>query len=1031
MLKHVLKALVGTKNDRDLRRLRPLVARICELEKGLESVSDDGLRAKTAVWKSELSALHDRKALGDRLNEILPEAFAVVKSACRRLTDRGTEVPVLGRPKVWDMIPFDVQLMGGIALHQGKVAEMATGEGKTLVATLPVYLNALTGLGVHVVTVNEYLAARDSEWMGFLFRFLGLTVGCLRHDQIPDHRRAQYQADITYGTNSEFGFDYLRDNGLAGTRKEQVQRGHYFAVVDEVDSILIDEARTPLIISGPAVVHADHKTYDEFKPSIERLVAAQRRLCSRFVREAEAMLQDLRSGSNAELQGKSELERQIGLLMFRVKQGQPRLPEFLRLLEMDGTRRLMGRAELALHGDQTKELLHREKEELFFAIDEKSREADLTEKGRQALLPGDPQAFVLPDLAGRMQEIDALPGLDARQRAEQKQKAQQDFEVRAQRIHTLAQLLKAYCLYERDVDYVVHENKVVIVDEHTGRALPGRRWNDGLHQAVEAKEGVAIEQETQTYATITIQNYFRLYSKLAGMTGTAETEAQELSDIYRLGVLIIPTHRPCVRKDAQDAVFRTKREKWDAVVREIVEVHQQGRPVLVGTVSVEASEHLARLLKKTGIVYSVLNAKYHQQEAEIVTRAGQAGAVTIATNMAGRGTDIKLGPGVAELGGLHVIGTERHESRRVDRQLRGRCSRQGDPGSSRFFVALEDDLMRLFGPERILRYLGRLGVKEGDELAHPLLSRSIEQAQQRVEQHHFQARRRTLEYDDVMNRHREVIYGFRNEILGSDSVRDRLVDMMEEVVAEKVREFTDGGQDFESWNLRGLVDWANLTFPVGFTDDGLRQAARSEGEVPDSDSLYSGMSASQYALARHVHESAWRAYEVKISVENPEALRSVERYALLTAVDRQWREHLYAMDSLRTGIALRAYGQKDPLLEYKAEAFRVFTELTVQLKSEVCRNLFLTASSVGAFESFLRKLPRPALQPTLATAAPFRSDPVVSGPDSEVVEEIATEVMPATRPARGVPKIGRNEPCPCGSGRKSKHCCGGIRRNNL
>jgi preprotein translocase subunit SecA len=1021
MLKQILKTMVGSKNDRDVRRLRPMVNRINQLEQGLAALPDDSLRAKTAAWKTELATIQDGGVLKERLEEILPEAFAVVKSACRRLAERQSPVVVLGQAQAWDMVPFDVQLMGGMALHSGKVAEMATGEGKTLVATLPVYLNALAGRGVHVVTVNEYLAARDSEWMGTLYRLLGLTVGCLQHDQPPAVRHAQYEADITYGTNSEFGFDYLRDHGTATRREDQVQRGHFYAVVDEVDSILIDEARTPLIISGPSVVHADNKIYDDFKPAIQQLVDSQKRLCRRFLREAEELLAKLRPGAGPIPEPRDELERQIGWLLFRVKQGQPRLPELLELLESAENSRLMKRAELALHGDQTKELFRREKETLFFAIDEKARDADLTEKGRLALAPEDPDAFMVPDISGRFHEIDRSPEFDARQRAELKQKAQQEFETRTRRIHTINQMLKAYCLYESDVHYVVQENKVLIVDEHTGRALPGRRWNDGLHQAVEAKEGVEIERETQTYATITIQNYFRLYSKLAGMTGTAETEAQELNDIYRLGLLVIPTHRPCVRKDARDAVFRTKREKWDAVVREIVEVHQQGRPVLVGTVSVEASERLAALLSKSGIVFSVLNAKHHQKEAEIVARAGQRGAVTIATNMAGRGTDIKLGPGVAELGGLHVIGTERHESRRVDRQLRGRCSRQGDPGSSRFYVALEDDLMRIFGPDRIVRYLRTIVKSEGRELEHPFLERSIEQAQKRVEQHHYQGRRRTLDYDDVMNRHRDVIYGFRNEILREDDLRDRLLQMVEEGVSEKVREFTDTSGESEGWDVRGLLDWANLTFPVGLSEVGLMDTIRTRVEAESGDSAESNLSPRQAALAKVVVEAVRRAYEIKISVENPEALRTVERHALLTAVDRQWREHLYNMDSLRTAISLRSYGQKDPLVEYKADAYQLFADLASMMKLEICRNLFLSASSLTAFQNFLRLLPQGAV--LAGVQAPVRPVPSRRD-DAGVVEELATEVLPAPRPIRAGPKIGRNEPCPCGSGRKSKQCCG-------
>ncbi len=1025
MLGYFVRKIIGTKNEREVRKLSPVVVRINDFELQLQSVSEDALRAKTAAWKEELAPIEDKAALAAKLNEILPEAFAVVKTACRRMAAAKQSVHVRGHDIAWDMIPFDVQLIGGFALHSGRIAEMATGEGKTLVATLPVYLNALTGRGVHVVTVNDYLAARDSEWMGGLYTFLGLTIGCIQHDQPPDVRRAQYNCDITYGTNSEFGFDYLRDNGMAVTSAEQVQRGHYFAIVDEVDSILVDEARTPLIISGPAVVHTDNKIYDEFRPAIGRVEQAQKILCLRFASEAESLMKKLHPEDGSNPTDKDELERQIGILLFRVKQGQPRLPEFLRLLESAENIRLMNKAELSLHADQSKKLLYAEKEELFFAIDEKGHDADLTEKGRQFLRPDDPDAFMLPDIGTQFHEIDMATGLDARQRLDAKQKAQQDFESRAQKIHVISQLLKAFCLFERDVNYVVQDNKVIIVDEHTGRALPGRRWSDGLHQAVEAKEGVEIERETQTYATITIQNYFRLYTKLAGMTGTAETEAQEFLDIYHLGVLVIPTNKPSQRKDSHDTVYKTRREKWDAVVREIVNVYNQGRPILVGTISVEASEHLSRLLKKAGVAHSVLNAKYHEQEAEIVGRAGLRAAVTIATNMAGRGTDIKLGDGIAEIGGLHVVATERHESRRIDRQLRGRCARQGDPGSSHFFLSLEDDLMRLFGSDRIVRYMEKMGLEEGQELEHPLLNKSIGQAQKRVEQHNFQIRKRTLEFDDVMNRHREVIYSFRNDIIHTDDVRDRLMDIMEEVVVEKIRQFSDEGNDYDAWNIRGLSDWANLTFPLGLPEEEIIKAAQTGTETPQPKSLFDGLSSHQFAVASFVCEAVRRAYELKISVENPEALKTVERYTMLSAIDRQWQEHLYNMDSLRVSISLRAYGQKDPLMEYKAESYKLFEDLMVNVKSEICRNIFLSASSLMAFQNFLRKLPQ---RTTHAEVNAFSAgtDQALSAASSAVVDEVTEEFSraAAAKPLRTGPKVGRNDPCPCGSGKKFKQCCG-------
>jgi preprotein translocase subunit SecA len=951
----LIKKVIGSKNDREVRKLRPLVTRVNEIEATLQSLSEEDLRKKSLELKERLSKITEKEELAAALNDVMPEAYAVVKNACRRLV--GREIIVREHPLKWDMIPFDVQIIGGAALHQGKIAEMATGEGKTLVATFPVYLNALSGRGVHVVTVNDYLAARDSEWMGAVYRMLGLTVGCILHDQSPDVRRQQYYCDITYGTNAEFGFDYLRDNGMASSKAEQVQRGHFFAIVDEVDSILIDEARTPLIISGPAVINVDNK-YDVWKPQVQSLVSAQVKLCNRFLNEAEELIKKLSSDGKA---NKAELENEIGLLLYRVKTGDPRSEGLMKFLEDPDNLRRMNTAELTLHTDQSKKMLYDQKETLFFAIDEKSHDADLTEKGRNFLSPKDPDAFVLPDLITAFHEIDSGPEPDARKRLEEKSKMQSLFEGRAQQIHTLSQLLKAYSLYQKDVQYVVQENKVIIVDENTGRLMTGRRWSDGLHQAVEAKEGVEIERETQTFATITIQNYFRMYAKLAGMTGTAETEASEFFDIYKLGVLVIPTNKPVRRKDANDSVYKTRREKYTAVMNEIQKIHGEGRPILVGTISVEVSELLSRMLNKMGIPHAVLNAKYHQQEAEIVTRAGQRGSVTIATNMAGRGTDIKLGAGVADVGGLHVIGTERHESRRIDRQLRGRCARQGDPGSSHFFISLEDDLMRLFGSDRIVKVMERVGLEENQELEHPLLNRSIQTAQKRVEQHNFQMRKRTLEYDDVMNKQREVIYGFRNEIIHSDDVQDRLMDIMEEVVIQKVMQFTSADDSPEEWNIRALADWVNLTFPLGMPETEITKAANSNNEKPVEDSIYDGLSIAQFGVCLFVSEKVRDAYKLKVSFEQADALKAVERYTILTAIDKLWQEHLYGMDSLRNSIGLRAYGQRDPLIEYKAEAFKMFEELMVNIKTEICRNIFLSASSLMAFERFLHNLPQKTL----------------------------------------------------------------------
>src|SRR5580765_6006218 len=992
MVGWILKKILGSKNQREIKRLMPTVRRINELDEQFKALSDDDLRAKTAAWKTELAAIPELPDQWAKLDEILPEAFAVVKNAARRLTESQHTFTVCDQPMTWEMVHFDVQLVGGMVLHRGRIAEMATGEGKTLVATLPLYLNALTGRGAHLVTVNDYLARRDAERMAQLYSFLGLTVGCIQHDQEPDVRREQYAMDITYGTNSEFGFDYLRDNGMATTREQQVQRGYCYAIVDEVDSILIDEARTPLIISGPATI-STHQ-YDKWKPLIEQLVRKQNMLCNRLASEAIEKFEqgDVETG---------------GRLMFKVKLGQPRNKQLLRMMEDPDKRRAIDKAELSFFQDTRKEELFALKEELFFTIDEKSNESDLSEQGRAFLNPDDPNSFVLPDLISEFTEIDLDETLSPEEKDKRKAERQQHCDAQAERIHNISQLLRAYCLFEKDVQYVIEDNKVVIVDEFTGRKMPGRRWSDGLHQAVEAKEGVQIDRETQTLATITIQNYFRLYQKLAGMTGTAETEAAEFHDIYKLGVLTIPTNKPNIRKDSHDSVYKTRREKFNAVVKEIKELHAKGRPILVGTISVETSEMLSRMRKREGLIHSVLNAKYHQQEAEIVARAGQRGAVTIATNMAGRGTDIKLGPGVPDVGGLHVLGTERHESRRIDRQLRGRCSRQGDPGSSHFFISLEDDLMRLFGSDKIVKYMEKMGLEEGQELEHPLLNRSIGQAQKRVEQHNFQQRKRTLEYDDVMNKQREVIYGFRNEIIQSADVRDRLMDIMEEVVIQKVEQFTKPEYSEHDWQVRALADWVNLNFPLGMPEAEIVKAAESGSEQPVSGSIFDGLSVAQFAVCNFISANIRKAYELKISFEEADKLTTVERYTILSAIDKLWQEHLYEMDSLRYSIGLRGYGQRDPLLEYKAEAFRIFDALMVNIKSEICHNIFRSASSLMAFENFLRNAPQQTLHdPTSAFGQPPKP---AQSKASDVVSEAAAAVEKA-KPIRTGPKVGRNDP---------------------
>jgi len=982
MFNWIIKKIVGSKNQRELKRMRPIVAEINAIEERLQSETDEQLRARTAQWKADLAKIEDYAEQQEYLERILPEAFAVVKNGARRLC--GKSFTVCDQQVTWNMVHFDVQLIGGMALHHGKIAEMATGEGKTLVATLPLYLNALAGRGAHLVTVNDYLARRDSDWMGQLYRFLGLTCGCIQHDQPPHIRREQYYCDITYGTNSEFGFDYLRDNGMATTKEQQVQRGYAFAIVDEVDSILIDEARTPLIISGPATV-STHQ-FDKYKPLVEQLVKRQAVLCNRIASEGEALFEE---GKTAE----------AGDKFYRVKLGMPRHKALLRAMEDPDRRRAIDKAELSFHGDTRKDELFSVKEELYFTVDERSHEADLSEQGREFISPGDPDAFVLPDLITQFAEIDTNADFNDEQKAAEKEKRQAYCDHQAERLHNISSLLRAYCLYEKDVQYVVEENKVIIVDEYTGRKMPGRRWSDGLHQAVEAKEGVQIDRETQTLATITIQNYFRLYSKLAGMTGTAETEVNEFHDIYRLDVLVIPTNKPCIRKDLNDLIFKSRREKYNAVINEIKTAHERKQPVLVGTVSVESSELLSRMLKREKIPHTVLNAKFHMQEAEIVARAGQPGAVTISTNMAGRGTDIKLGPGVQEAGGLYVIGTERHESRRIDRQLRGRCSRQGDPGMSRFYVSFEDDLMRNFGAaDRMTNLMERFGMKEGEELEHPWLNKSVETAQKRVEQRNYMIRRRTLEFDDVMNKQREVVYGLRNEAIESDEPRKVIYEIIEEVIPLKVAELLAEDEGGAS-NFGALLHWVNTTFPLGLTLEktGFETMAHEE-------------------IAPWLIDKVKQSYELKVKHEEADAVVSLERYIVLNAIDRLWQEHLYAIDALREAVNLRAYAQKDPLVEYKSEAYEIFVELMGRIKNEVLHNLFRSTSNLQSFENFLASLPQEMISLEMPSAATANAD----GGGTATAQVKAPPVQ------REEIKVGRNDPCPCGSGRKFKSCHGRL-----
>ncbi len=1002
MINWILKKIIGNRNDRLIKQLRVVVAKINELEESYRSLSEDELKAKTQEFK-------DRIKKGETLDDIMPEAFAVVKNACRRMVGRSWMV--VNHEVVWNMVPFDVQIIGAIILHQGKIAEMATGEGKTLVATMPLYLNALSGKGAHLVTVNDYLASRDSQWMGGIFNYLGLTVGCLQNEMRHEQRAEQYRADITYGTNSEFGFDYLRDNGVLSI-EEQVQRCHNFAIIDEVDSILIDEARTPLIISGPVSV-STHR-YDKLNPLVENLFKKQTMLCNRYISEAKKLINE----------GK-DLEK-AGVILFQVSRGAPKNKQFLKILEDPSIKKIFEKTELEMLSDMKKQESYDLLEELFFVIDEKSHSVDLTEKGRIAFCPSNPDEYIIPDIIIGTQEIDEDDSLSATEKDAKKRELQKGYEESNEKIHNLSQLLKAYSLFEKDVEYVVQDNRVMIVDEYTGRLMPGRRFSDGLHQALEAKERVKIERETQTFATITIQNYFRMYEKLAGMTGTAETEAQEFSQIYNLDVVVIPTNEPIRRLDMDDVIYKTRREKFNAIVLEVVECYKRGQPVLVGTISVDTSELLSRMLKMRKIPHKVLNAKYHEKEAEIVAVAGQMGAVTIATNMAGRGTDIKLGEGVLKIdprdknsnfvlkkslgdkfkemyGGLNIIGTERHESRRIDRQLRGRAGRQGDPGTSKFYVSLEDDLMRLFGSDRISGVMERMGVEEGQELTNPLLTRAIETAQKRVEQRNFSIRKHTLEYDDIMNKQREVVYGYRNKILASEDIKNMMLGMIEETVTEKLDEFLPQKEKKENWMINEFVCWWTETFlfPID-----LNQINKMD---------------SQEEIKTFLMDWLKKNYDSKEVLETPEKMRKLEGMIALQTIDKMWIEHLYAMDNLRYDIGYRSYGQKDPLIEYKQESFHMFSSLMSDIRHEIVSTIF-KASFIPVDEQ-RNMLAELDAHYDAQGASIF--DQMTDGGGSPQGSAIRSSGGLSRAPIkRNVPKVGRNEACPCGSGKKFKKCCG-------
>jgi len=987
MAENFFTKIFGSKHERDVKKLQPLVDQINAFYEEYEKLSEEQLKAKTEELK-------ERIAEGETTDDLLPEAFAAVKQACKRLL--GTKWNVVGRESTWDMVPYDVQLIGGIVLHQGKIAEMATGEGKTLVATLPLYLNALEGKGAHLVTVNDYLAQRDAEWMGIVYRYLGLTVGVILSDMTPSQRRDAYNCDITYGTNNEFGFDYLRDN-MAGAKDDIVQiRGHHYAIVDEVDSVLIDEARTPLIISGP-VSESTHK-YKELKPLVERLVNNQNRMVNRMIKEAE------------ELMAKGE-ENEAGRLLLIAEKGAPKHRRLAKLYQEQGIKRLVQQKENDYLRDKGQNKTSDEHYfgDLYYIVDEKNHIIDLTEKGREDLNPNDPEMFLLPDLGEEIAKIEDDESLSYEEKLIKKEELHSLFNIRSEKVQNISQLLRAYALYERDQEYVVQDGKVLIVDEFTGRILSGRRYSDGLHQAIEAKENVKIERETQTLATVTLQNYFRMYDKLAGMTGTAETEAAEFWEIYKLDVVVVPTNKPVIRKDYEDVIYRSKREKYNAVIEQIIEERDKGRPVLVGTTTVDVSETLSRMLKRRGVQHNVLNAKHHKREAEIVAHAGEPRMVTIATNMAGRGTDIKLGVGVREVGGLAIIGTERHESRRIDRQLRGRSGRQGDPGSSIFYLSLEDDLMRLFGSERIASVMDRLGVQEGEVITHKMISRSIEKAQKKVELQNFGIRKRLLEYDDVMNQQREIIYDRRRVALLEQDTLSEVESILEEFVDHKLDMYIDPRAHSEEWDIDGLEGDLGAVLNVSFHE------------------VRKNLGAYEYdALKEFIKKQALDIYHVKEKRIGRERMSVLERYFILHVIDEKWKDHLYEMDILKEGIHLRAYGQKDPLIEYKREAYMMFEKLIHEINEETLNWLWkfqMVEEPVNRAEARQQQPARMQLVHESATGLGFSSGAV--GEESDI-QKASHDRSSKKQPVRVEKKIGPNDPCWCGSGKKYKKCHGRV-----
>ncbi|HRQ68115.1 MAG TPA: preprotein translocase subunit SecA [Candidatus Syntrophosphaera sp.] len=1048
MLEKLLRKIFGDKSTRDLNLYSPQVEAINLIFEGLHQYDDDQLRERVADIRGEIAEkLRDlRETLDDlerrfreeaeesernridnridetrkqlkaltksTLDDYLPEVFALVKETCRRLVDQ--EFEVRGHMLKWNMVPFDVQLIGGMALHDGKIAEMATGEGKTLVATLPLFLNALVGRGVHLVTVNDYLASRDAEWMSPVFNFHGMKVGCITTGMSFEERKEAYLCDVTYGMNSEFGFDYLRDN-MAVSPQQLVQRDFYYAIVDEVDSILIDEARTPLIISGP--IAQDKNFYPELRPQINQLVQSQNSMVQRVLSEIR---EDIREDYPA-----ADMDRLATNLLI-VQRAAPRNKAFAKLMQESWLKKLVNDMEGIYLRDKR---MHELDEKLFYVVEERQNSVDLCEKGRELLSRHEKNLFVVESLDDVLNRVDEDESLSEADRIKRKTLETNRFMDKSEKLHNINQLLKAYTLFENDKEYVVIDNKVIIVDEFTGRQMPGRRFSDGLHQALEAKENVTIEAGTQTFATITLQNYFRMFERLSGMTGTAVTEEAEFIEIYNLPVMTIPTNVPVTRVDHEDVIYMTKNEKYQALMDEIIYWHELQKPVLVGTVSVEVSETISRLLRRRNIPHSVLNARQHQREAEIITSAGKPGSVTIATNMAGRGTDIKLGPGVVTqstenyrgidsavtdgfpygqpLDGLHVIGSERHESRRIDRQLRGRAGRQGDPGTSRFYLSLEDDLMRLFGGDRIAPMMMKMGIKPGDAIRHPWMTKTVERAQKRVEEHNFEIRKNLIKYDEVMNQQREVIYSYRRSVLKGFSLKREVQEMVAEAVLRVVDEHTSASSYSEDWDLQRLCVWFRNNLNVAIDPDELQ-----------SDHLTRSM------LEDILRELVMQAYEKKEAQVGEEMMRDIERRSVLEVVDDEWRDHLHEMDLLKESVHLRSYAQKDPLVEYKRESYELFENLISRIQDNVTKKVFTTyILSQEQMESMLNKAKTQhedmsafIQDQTLQVSQNASEPPQFSGPYGGEVAK--------PRPVHVAPKVGRNDPCPCGSGKKYKNCCG-------